>query len=107
MKRGDIFLSVAESYKLNVITKVINGEKTVKEAADMLGLCKRQVKRLKKGVRMEGAAAVVHGNRGRTPKHAVPEATRSHIVEMAVGLYREASCQHMAEFMLAYIQRQF
>jgi len=71
MKRGDIFLSVAESAKFNVISRVVDGVMTIIEAANMLGLSERQIKRLKKGVQTEGANALVHKNRGRSPKHAL------------------------------------
>lgn len=99
MERGDIFLSVAETLKFNVICRVIDGLLTIKEAADRLGLSERQIKRLKKGVTEKGAAALVHGNRGRKPAHAVPDAIRSQVVQLALGQYKETSCQHMSEML--------
>jgi len=50
MKRGDIFLSVAESAKFNVISRVVDGLLTIKAAANMLSLSKRQIMLLKKDV---------------------------------------------------------
>jgi len=99
MKRGDIFLSVAESAKFNVISRVVDGVMTIKEAANMLGLSERQIKRLKKGAQTEGAAALVHKNRGRSPKHALSGGEHCQILELAVSLYKDTSCQHMSELL--------
>jgi len=57
------------------------------------------VKRLKVGVRRHGPAALPHKNRGRKPKHALPETTRRLIVEVASGPYRGASCPHISELL--------
>lgn len=92
-------MSTAETSKSNVISRVIDGIITVRQAADMLGLSERQIKRLKKGVQIEGLAALAHGNRGRKPAHALSDATRSLIIKMAMGLYKGTSCQHMSELL--------
>jgi len=63
------------------------------------GSSERQVKRLKVGVRRHGPAALPHKNRGRKPKHALPETTRRLIVEVASGPYRGASCPHISELL--------
>ena len=99
MERGDVFLSIAETSRSNVISRVIDGIITVRQAADMLGLSERQIKRLKKGVQKEGPAALAHGNRGRKPAHALPDATRSLIIQMAIDPYKGTSCQHMSELL--------
>ena len=57
------------------------------------------MKRLKVGVRRHGPAALPHKNRGRKPKHALPETTRRLIVELAGGPYRNASCPHISELL--------
>ncbi|MBS4055338.1 MAG: ISNCY family transposase [Thermaerobacter sp.] len=72
---------------------------TIKEAANMLGLSERQIKRLKKGVHTEGAAALVHKNRGRSPKHALSGGEHCQILELAISLYKDTSCQHMSELL--------
>jgi transposase len=65
-----------------VIERVLAGWLTVGHAAQVLGLSERQVKRLKRGVRRHGPTALPHKNRGRKPKHALPETTRRRIVEL-------------------------
>ena len=43
------------------------------QAAELLGMSERQLRRVLAAYRSEGAAALVHGNRGRKPQHSVFE----------------------------------
>ena len=43
------------------------------QAAELLGISERQVRRILAAYRRDGAAALVHGNRGRKPRNSVPE----------------------------------
>jgi transposase len=45
--------------------QVMQGKITVRQAAEILGLSERQIKRLKAGIKEKGLAALAHGNRGR------------------------------------------
>jgi transposase len=94
-----IFLSQKEARRLYVIEQTIAGNLTVRQAAELLNLSCRQVKRLKKGVKMMGAASLAHQNRGRKPKHVIPTKVRDQIVSLAIGLYKDASCEQMAELL--------
>lgn len=93
----NIFLSLKEARRLNVIERTITGELTVAQASQLLNLSHRQVKRLKRGVKMMGAASLAHQNRGRKPKHAIITEVRDLIVSLAIGEYKDASCEQMAE----------
>jgi transposase len=97
MARGEVFLSTKEARRVYVMEQVVAGKITVRQGAKYLGLSERQVKRLKKGMKEKGVAALAHGNRGRTPKHTIPKNIRDVIVSLATGLYRNASAEHMAE----------
>lgn len=79
--------------------RVVNGQLTVRQAAELLGLSERQVKRLKGRMRREGMAALAHGNRGRQPVHAIPVAVREQVVKLAGSLLKDASCEHVAELL--------
>ena len=91
-------MSKKESRRVYVMEQVMQGKITVRQAAEILGLSERQIKRLKAGIKEKGLAALAHGNRGRKPKHAVPNDVRTRIVELALGEYRDASYQHMSSF---------
>lgn len=97
--RGDIFLNRKESKRLYVMEQVLQGKLTIAQAAQLLGLSERQVKRLKGGMKVNGAAALAHKNRGRKPKHAVSGQVRDLVIHLALTDLAGASCEHMAELL--------
>jgi hypothetical protein len=50
---------------LHVVRLTLEGRESVGKGAELLGLSSRQVKRLRRAVRLKGAQGVLHGNRGR------------------------------------------
>ncbi|MGE5550503.1 MAG: ISNCY family transposase [Bacteroidota bacterium] len=95
----NIFLSQKEARRLYVIEQTIAGNLTIRQAAEVLNLSCRQVKRLKKGVASKGAASLAHKNRSRKPKHAFTTEVRDLVVSSAVGEYKNASCEQIAELL--------
>lgn len=82
-----------------VLERVLSRSMTVAQAARVLALSERQVKRLKAGVMNDGVAFLAHKNRGRKPKHAIPEVLRRRIVELATTTYRGANYSHLTELL--------
>ncbi len=70
---------------------------TAVEAARSLGISERQVWRLLAAFRQEGAEAVVHGNRGRTPIQTLSPEMRQRIVDLAQTKYGDFNQTHFAE----------
>lgn len=64
MKQEVIKLTQKQLVRFDIINKAISGFITVDEAAQALGLSRRQIQRLKKEVKEYGAAALVHKNSG-------------------------------------------
>ncbi|MGI6537790.1 MAG: helix-turn-helix domain-containing protein [Caldicoprobacterales bacterium] len=91
-----------EITRLRVINQTIDKVLTIREAAELLNLSERQVIRLKGGVLQEGAAFIIHKNRGRKPKHAVPDKTRDFIIELKQTKYEEANFNHFQELLEKY-----
>ncbi len=58
-------MSQKEVDRIEVITRSIRKELTVKDASVLMGLSRRQTLRPKAGVKEKGAHALAHGNRGR------------------------------------------
>jgi transposase len=58
-------LSVKEQKRLVVVLEVEAGRMIGREAAEVLGLSLRQVRRLIAAYQKEGPAGLAHGNRGR------------------------------------------
>lgn len=97
--KGELRLSTKEARRLYVLEQLCGGKLTVASAALALGISERQVVRLKKRFAVEGAAALIHRNRGRQPKHTISKEVREVIAERAQHAYRETSCEHMAELL--------
>ncbi|WP_324718039.1 ISNCY family transposase [Carboxydochorda subterranea] len=102
--KGDVFLRPDEAQRIPVLERLLKGEITVWEGAQALGLSERHVLRLKHAFAQHGAAILAHKNRGRRPSHAVPDAVRQTVLGLALDVYRDASCQHMAELLAEYHQ---
>lgn len=95
--REAITLDLRAQRRLLVLTHVLAGELDVHTAAAVLELSARQVRRLLDRYRGDGAAAFVHGNRGRVPVNRVGEAMRAQIVELATTTYAGFNPVHLAE----------
>lgn len=85
--KGRITLTQKEQARAKVLTMVIEGGYSTREAAELLGLSRRHVLRLKKGLREEGPGALSHGNRGRKPSHAIAEELRKEVLRLAGHLH--------------------
>lgn len=64
------------------ISRLIDGQISTGEAVSSLGLCKRQILRLKKGVKEKGANFLVHQNKGRKPHHAIGDILAEKIIAL-------------------------
>lgn len=82
--------------------RLIADEISIREAAQLLNLCERQVKRLKKEVKLHGLSALAHKNRGKRPKHAVTDELRAKVITAATGEFSGASCQQISELLEQY-----
>jgi transposase len=81
---GDIImLRQKELKRLHVIHKVIEGTLTQKEAADLISLSERQIRRIVTRIREEGEAGIQHRSRGRPSHRKLP------FKQKIVELYRE------------------
>jgi transposase len=72
MKKETVSLNSREQQRLMVLNQVLGGVLTGEEAAALMGVSVRQMRRLMAAYRKEGAAALSHGNRERRPAHALP-----------------------------------
>ena len=69
------------------------------QAAEVLGVSERHVWRLLAAYRKEGAAALAHGNRGRIPSNATPEAVKEKVLALALERYRGINHTHLSELL--------
>ena len=76
-------MSQQEQTRLKVLNSVMVGQLPVGQAAEVLGISERHVRRILAAYREEGAAALVHGNRGRRPANATSEAATAEVMLLA------------------------
>jgi transposase len=95
--RETITLDARAQQRLLILTHVLAGELDVGEAAAYLQLSTRQVVRLVERLRTEGAAGLVHANRGRRPANRVDEVMRSSIIDAALTTLAGFNPVHLAE----------
>jgi len=90
---GDrVAMSQRERDRLKVMAPVLEGKRTQAEAARLLKLCVRQVRRLQRRLEKEGDIGIVHKLRGRLSNRRRDPSLR----EQVVALYR----QEMSDFSL-------
>ena len=100
MRKETFNMTQQEMKKLRVIDLTITRSITIRMAAEILDLSERQVARLKKGVIEEGAAFIIHKNRGRKPSHVIPDTTKDKIVELKKSEnYQNANFTHFQELL--------
>lgn len=92
-------LNTHEQKRMLVLNRLLEGQLSTAEAAPLLKLSKRQVQRILAAYRKEGAAALVHGNRGRSPSHRLDETTRQRILSLAQSTYAGANYQHLRDLL--------
>lgn len=94
-----VTLNTHEQKRVLVLKRILEGQLSTAEAAPLLKLSERQVQRLLATYRKEGVAAVVHGNRGRSPQQRIDKATRQRIIVMAQRTYARANYQHLRDLL--------
>lgn len=77
--------------------EIMVGEKTVREACELLGVSERHGYRILGRVREKGALGVIHGNRGRMSCRRFAEATCRQVLAFRQGVYAGFNDRHFAE----------
>src|SRR5689334_16731023 len=80
-------MSEEEVRRAGVLKRVKQGELTQKEAAEMLGLSYRQLKRIYRRFRKSGAKGLVHGSTGKRSNRAKPAKQRRRVLTLVKKHY--------------------
>ena len=83
-----IILSRKEFRRVPVIYSIINKQITQQEAANILGLCRRQIIRLVKKVKEKGDIAFIHKSRGKPSNRAELADTKDKILNLCRTTYQ-------------------
>lgn len=90
-------VSQKQLQRIHVVQLSIEGHQTVSEAAQVLGLSQRQLKRLRKKFKAGGAQGLLHGNRGKTVWNKTRSEQIEQVVELARGRYQGLNDTHLTE----------
>jgi transposase len=92
-----VTLTMKEQHKLKMVIDYEVGKVHAQRAAELLGISKRQFRRLVAAYRQRGIAAMAHGNRGRTPANRISEGVRQEILRLAKETYQDYNDCHFTE----------
>ena len=97
MKEERVALSPKELQRVRVIGLLADGRISGQEAAEKLGVCGRQIIRLKKKYAEQGDMGLIHGNRGRAPKSRIGDDARTLVLELYQEKYYDFNFSHFTE----------
>lgn len=80
-------MSQKDLKRLHVIRKAIDKQIKQHEAADLLELSQRQVRRLVKRVREESDKGIIHRSRGKEPHRAIADKIKQKVFGLCKGIY--------------------
>jgi transposase len=92
-----VTLTMKEQHKLKMVIDYEAGKIRAQRAAELLGISKRQFRRLVAAYRQKGIAALAHGNRGRVPANRISEQVRQEILRLAKETYHDYNDCHFTE----------
>jgi hypothetical protein len=90
-------MSERELQRVEILTAIIAGRLTVTSAADILGLERRQVQRLLKAYRQDGAAGLAHKARGRRSNRAFADDLRHRVLTLVQQDYGDFGPTFLSE----------
>lgn len=94
-----ITLTQRAEQRLVVFQSLDRGELHMAEAAGLLELSTRQIRRLRREIRRRGPQALVHGNRGRPSPRRLSDAIRHRIIRLAKTTYAGVNYKHLSELL--------
>lgn len=92
-----IMIANQEARRISVIEQTIEGKFNDSEAAQLSGRSIRQIQQLKRKAEAGVATAVLHGNRGKRPHNALPDETRTAVLNLAKDTLKDYNYMHMQE----------
>jgi transposase len=92
-----ITMSRREATRLHVLHQVLEKKMTQREAASLVGLSDRQVRRLIQRVRAEGDPGICHRARGKVSNHRIPQRVKARALTLFRAQYSDFNLVHATE----------
>jgi hypothetical protein len=84
-----IMLSQKELKRLHIIQKVVDKAIRQTDAAEILSLSDRQIRRIVKKVRAEGERGIIHKSRGRDSNRKIPKKIKERVLKLYRAQYKD------------------
>jgi transposase len=94
-----VTLNSQDQQRIKILNQLLGGDLSTSPAASVLKCSERHVYRLKASYREKGAAAVMHGNRGRVSHRRICEEVRGQVVALACGRYAGCNQHHLRDLL--------
>ena len=99
MNDSEVKFTLDQVQRYETCKALLEGRLTTQEAAQALGLSRRQVQRLKRRLQADGPKGLVHGNTARAPANKIPEARKQQILDLATTTYAPFNFSHLADIL--------
>ena len=99
---GSITLTMKEQRKNNIVVKLINRDINITKASELLGVCERQVKRIKKKYLNEGVKSIIHKNKGVKTGRGYSESLKEKILKLYSDEYSGWNFYHFNDTLEDY-----
>ena len=86
---GWVMMNERDLRRIEVLTEVISGRRTIASAAVLLSVSGRQINRLLRKFREDGGAALIHKGRGQASNHRLSPDLRTHALELIRSRYAD------------------
>jgi transposase len=94
-----VTLNSQDQQRIKILNQLLGGELSNAQAASLLKCSERHVYRMKASYREKGAAAMVHGNRGRVSSRRISAEVRALVVTLACGTYAGCNQHHLRDLL--------
>jgi len=92
-----ITMSRREAKRLQIIHQALDKKITQAEAAGMIGLSSRQIRRLIRRLREEGDEGICHRSRGKASNHRIPKKVKERAIKIFQKEYPDFNLAHATE----------
>jgi transposase len=99
MNDAEVKFTLNQVQRYEVCKALLEGRLTCAEAAGALGLCPRQVQRLKRRLQADGPQGLVHGNTARAPANQTPAELKQQVLHLATTTYAQFNFCHLADIL--------
>ena len=98
---GWVLKSERDVRRIEVLTEVLSGRRTVASAAVVLAITARQVNRLLIRFREDGGGGLIHKGRGQSSNHSLSVGVRDYVLELVRTRYADFGPTQATEVLLA------